>query len=295
VPTAARCTRAKTALERHELSLYEIPACWPAIDGRCGCGRGHPEQAVGKAPLVSWQRLVATPPSLAVILALWARWPRANSAVLLEPSCLLLIDTDSEAALDEATALGLPLSWEALTGKGRHRYYRAPADVVGKRTTRRGNSRAIDVLAGGVAITPPSRHRRGHQYRWVVPPGAMAVSDAPAWAVAMLREASAPALAPLRALPSTMPPVDVDALGVSARIQALIRAGTSGRYASRSEAVFAVLQALIVAGHDDATIGAVLLDPANGISAKPIECGRLWVAHEIARARHKCAVEVFRP
>jgi hypothetical protein len=237
---------------------------------------------------------VASPPSRDVVRALWSRWPRANSAILLEPSRLLLIDIDSDAAFDEATALGLPYSWAAETGKGRHWYYRAPADVVGKRRTRRGASRAIDVLAGGVAVTPPSRHRLGHQYRWIVPPGAGAIGDAPAWAVTLLREVSGPSLTSPRVLPSRMPPINIDTLGASPRILALIRAGTCGRYTSRSEAVFAVVQALIIAGHDDATIGAVLLDPANGLSAKPIECGRQWVAHEIARARAKCDTEIFR-
>jgi hypothetical protein len=73
----------------------------------------------------------------------------------------------------------------------------------------------------------------------------------------------------------------------------VIVGGGDSRYASRSEAVFACVQALIVAGYDDVTIAAVLLDPAYGISAKPRALGRRWLARELARARLKGDVDAF--
>jgi hypothetical protein len=70
------------------------------------------------------------------------------------------------------------------------------------------------------------------------------------------------------------------------------------RYPSRSEALFAVISALIQAGYDDATIAAIVLNPHHGISDKPrsqrdprsprYEASiRSWTAKEIARARAK--------
>jgi hypothetical protein len=59
------------------------------------------------------------------------------------------------------------------------------------------------------------------------------------------------------------------------------------RYPSPSEARFAVLQALIVAGCSDKVIAAVMLDNRFGISAKPRQEGLTWVAGEIGRARAK--------
>lgn len=84
-------------------------------------------------------------------------------------------------------------------------------------------------------------------------------------------------------LPLELPSIDVQALHVSDLVRTLIRNGTdTGR---RSEALGIIECGLIRAGYDDTTIAAVLLDPHNGISAKPLEQGRDWVAMDIARAR----------
>ncbi len=81
-------------------------------------------------------------------------------------------------------------------------------------------------------------------------------------------------------------PIDVATLPVSERIKSLITTG-QGHYPSRSEAVFAVVQALIRAGLDDERIAAVLLNPAYRISDKPRAKGIAWVRNELARARAK--------
>ncbi len=263
-----------------------IPVCWP-IDGRCGCGRGHSEKEVGKAPLISITSYVLTPPSPAQLAAWATRWPCCNWATLLEPSGWLVLDLDTLDALGEATALGMPPAPCWTTARGRNYVYLAPPEVRGRRTTKRGESKAIDVLAGGYAVVPPSRHRLGVDYRWVVPPTIVAPGPAPRWAVEMLLEAVEPGDTGPVALPDHLPVVDTGRLAVPARIRALLAEGTAAEYASRSEAVFAVVRALVIAGHDDAAIAAVLTDSRNGISAKPLECGRRWVAHEIARAQRK--------
>ena len=73
-------------------------------------------------------------------------------------------------------------------------------------------------------------------------------------------------------------------------------------YPSRSEAIFAVIHALLRAGYEDATIAAVLLDARYAISQKPLEQKNPrspdyrdmtvgWVAKEIGRARAKKDLE----
>jgi bifunctional DNA primase/polymerase-like protein len=121
------------ALSRYaSLGWFVIPLCEPAFGGVCGCGRQHVERAVGKAPLVAWERLAVTPPT-PKDLARWAHaWPRAKAGVLLEPSRLLVIDCDSAAALDEARRLGLPPAPVVRTAHGEHRYYASPASVTGR-------------------------------------------------------------------------------------------------------------------------------------------------------------------
>ena len=80
------------------------------------------------------------------------------------------------------------------------------------------------------------------------------------------------------------------------RIKYLIIHGDSlNKYASRSEAVFAALGALVEAGYSDEQIHAALLNPEHGISHKPIEKGSKWVCDEIKRGdRLKVAISAGR-
>jgi len=87
-------------------------------------------------------------------------------------------------------------------------------------------------------------------------------------------------------LPDTLPPVAVNSLRVSDRIKALIlTGGDDTRYPSRSEALFAVQEALIDAGYDDETVASVVL--SNPIGEKAREQGERWLEGEIGRARAK--------
>ena len=84
-------------------------------------------------------------------------------------------------------------------------------------------------------------------------------------------------------------------LRVSPRIKYLIQHGdTIGQYPSRSEALFAVILALLAAGYDDADIARLCLMETHGISGLPREKGHTWLAQELKRARHK-ANSVARP
>ena len=87
----------------------------------------------------------------------------------------------------------------------------------------------------------------------------------------------------------------VNTLPLSDRIRYLIKHGdTLGRYASRSEAIFAVITAMIRARHNPDDICAALLDPDNAISDLPIEKGERWLRQEIERAYGKGATPLDR-
>ena len=93
--------------------------------------------------------------------------------------------------------------------------------------------------------------------------------------------------APGISLPSGGHP-DLRGLRVPSRIKYLIRHGDSiGQYPSRSEALFAVLMALLGAGYDDRDVTRLCLLEAHGISELPREKGPAWLAQELRRARHK--------
>jgi hypothetical protein len=124
-------------------------------------------------------------------------------------------------------------------------------------------------------------------------PGAVlgvSLSDAPGWAIGMLAERTNGTTGTSVALPEDLPTVDLESLSIPDRFKRVAREGRDAdpdRYASRSEAQFALLCMLVAAGYDDATIAAILLDPENAAGAKARERGRHWLAGEIARAREK--------
>ncbi|MHB1006523.1 MAG: bifunctional DNA primase/polymerase [Chloroflexota bacterium] len=278
-----------TALSYLRLGWAPIPLCWPRPDGRCACGRGHAGKDVGKAPLLG-KGYQDVRPSKDDLRRWWSRWPQANVGLLLEPSKLLVGDGDGEAGVAELEAQRpLPVGPIARSGGGgQHRYYLAPSHVSG-RATKRGQSHALDVLASGYVVVPPSLHRSGQPYEWLLSPWEVPPPPAPTWAVALLAgKADTSRNVAVPALPDDLPAVDLDALPISVKVRTLLRAGPLERqYPSRSEALFAAIVALVRASQDDATIAAAVWGSSVGEKAR--ERGRGWLAAEIARARAKVA------
>lgn len=96
-------------------------------------------------------------------------------------------------------------------------------------------------------------------------------------------------------LSKVLPVIDLGELPVDQSWQVIIHLGhdptNPGRWASRSEAVFAVVRVLIKAGCSNDVIGSVLLDPDFGISESCIEkrsrrAARAYVSRQIWRARN---------
>ena len=82
--------------------------------------------------------------------------------------------------------------------------------------------------------------------------------------------------------------LDLRTLRVSPRIKYLIQHGDSiGQYPSRSEALFAVIMALLGAGYADTDIARLCLLETHGISELPREKGRTWLAQELKRGHRK--------
>jgi hypothetical protein len=221
-------------------------------------------------------------------------------------SHLAVIDVDPRHGGDDTLAelqrtyQDLPVTPMVLTGGGGQHYYFAtdgalPACQLGP---------GIDFQAEGrMVVAPPSLHFSGRQYAWELSADIEEVPLAPlpAW-VGALAQDHACALQASAALPDRLPDVTLQDLKVSARIKFLIFTGVDchqvGRYPSRSEALFAAIVAMASAGHDDATIASVVMNPAYGISGKVLSqknansphyqaSTRAWVVKEIARARQR--------
>lgn len=155
-------TKAQAAEYYRKRGWYPIPLCWPDEKGNCGCGQGHKDRQIGKAPLVNWKGIK---PSLKQVREWWRKWPNANIGILLDPSGLLVVDPDSSEAEKEVEILQIG-GVKCRTGRGSHRYFRRPEDIQAVRLTKKGASGEVDILAAGYSIVPPSVHRNGKSYLW---------------------------------------------------------------------------------------------------------------------------------
>lgn len=163
------------ALRYLRLGWSIVPTCWPVENNglwACGCGRNHEGNDVGKAPLVSWKNYQTCFATEAEVTEWWTRWPQANIAVVTGVlSGVVVVDLEYDG-LAEAEKLGLYSGMTAITGKGRHLFFRHPGegricnaaamkDDLGKKI------RGFDMRGdGGFLLLPPSRHVTGRRYTW---------------------------------------------------------------------------------------------------------------------------------
>jgi hypothetical protein len=118
----------------------------------------------------------------------WEHEPQYNIGLATgAPSGIFVVDIDgleAEAALTELERehTALPPTVEALTARGRHLYFRMPADVP-VRNSASQVAPHVDVRGdGGYVLTPPSVHPSGKVYCWSVD-CASVIAEAPAWLI----------------------------------------------------------------------------------------------------------------
>jgi len=139
-----------------------------------------------------------------VIKSWWARWP--NAAIGLrtgEASGMFAVDIDPRPGGDvslehlEAQHCQLPETVESQTGGGgRHLLLNWPGRPVSCSTGKIASG--IDVKGdGGYIILPPSDHKSGRQYCWLIEqePGECEVADAPTWLMELIDAPSTPLMA----------------------------------------------------------------------------------------------------
>jgi hypothetical protein len=224
----------------------------------------------------------------------WQKWPDANIGIATGAvSGIIVLDVDKRKGGIETLAQlekehgPLPNTIKVKTGDGFHFYFKHPGGHI---PCRANILPGIDLKAdSGYVVAPPSIHASGVQYEFDKAFDPKNLADAPPWLLAKIQQ-SKPFGAQAHAGGADSPrsSISLDEINIRDRIKRLIRDGdTDGKYASRSETVFAALRALVIAGCDDSTIMAVMQDPANRISEKPLEKGESWLRGEIRRAREK--------
>jgi hypothetical protein len=147
-----------------------------------------PAATAGKRALVAWRQWQGAAPDPELLAAWFARWPKANLAVVTgRVSGIVVVDVDprhhGDAALAELEDHHGPLPLEAVVATpagGQHLYLRHPGRRVGNSNGRIG--RGVDVRGdGGLALLPPSRRTDG-AYRWLAGGPATVPPIPPGWA-----------------------------------------------------------------------------------------------------------------
>ncbi|MDO8728994.1 MAG: bifunctional DNA primase/polymerase, partial [bacterium] len=135
-----------------------------------------------------------------VIARWWARWPAANIGLVTGSRAgWFALDVDPRHGGDDSLADlehrhgRLFETVEALTGGGgRHLLFSLPGFQVPNRTGAGALAPGLEVKGdGGYIVAPPSRHGSGRPYAWESSssPGQVELAPAPAWLLALLREA----------------------------------------------------------------------------------------------------------
>jgi Bifunctional DNA primase/polymerase, N-terminal len=119
----------------------------------------------------------------------WWHGRNYNIAIVTGPDsgvwCLDIDGDEGEATLRqmEAEHGALPATIEAITGKGRHLYFRWPTGIEIRNAQCRDDLPGLDWRGnGGYVLAPPSIHPSGRQYSWSVD-SADEYADAPDWLI----------------------------------------------------------------------------------------------------------------
>lgn len=165
---------------------FHLFPCHTLENGVCSCGNPACRD-VAKHPLTEHGVKDATRDAEQLKKYFTGPYEIANVAIATgEPSGVWVLDVDDAKALAALEAVNgpLPKTWTAETGGGgRHYYFRFDECCRAFKNAVKFAG-ALDVrTTGGYVLLPPSVHRSGKEYRWIVPPDACEIADAPEWLI----------------------------------------------------------------------------------------------------------------
>jgi hypothetical protein len=135
--------------------------------GNCECAKGSACSSKGKHPrFKNWPKEASSDPEA---LSKWAAaWPYMNVGIVTgAASGVIVVDVDGDDGLisvKKKTEGKAPITWTAMTGRGRHFYFRHPETSVKNRAAIFPH---VDLRGdGGYVVAPPSTHASGVRYSW---------------------------------------------------------------------------------------------------------------------------------
>lgn len=179
----------------------------------------------GKRPAIaSWKPLQHAAPSIDDVEGWQRRFASMNLGIVTgKVSGLVVIDADSQAAIDAVERDGAPITPTVQTARGRHYYFAHPGDLVRNGA---GVLPGVDVRGdGGYVVAPPSiHHGTGMVYEWLpgLALGDVELAPLPDWFLHLT--------APAPSSTSTHEPLRVQPTQIATeRLWALLEGSRTGR------------------------------------------------------------------
>jgi len=157
-------------------------------NGVCSCGCADVQCKVrGKHPrITNWPEHATNNP--AVLHTWWTMWPDASIGAIMGLQVrTVVVDQDGPEGEKFIESMGgLPCTVTALTGNGKHYYFKHPGGHIVNRS-RFGPG--VDMRSdGGYVVLPPSPHFSGAAYQWSpgLDPWHCKMAELPAWVLEAL-------------------------------------------------------------------------------------------------------------
>lgn len=153
-----------------------------SVDGVCTCGEEDcPDN--GKHPAIP-RGVYGASTDFEWLESSFTDHPNENVGLATgRVSGVLILDLDSQDAIDQANRLGLPKTWAFVTGKGEQYIFKYPElleDFYVQNAVQMASG--MDIRSdGGYAVVPPSVHKTGKEYTWIYPPETTELAAVPKW------------------------------------------------------------------------------------------------------------------
>lgn len=164
-----------------ELGLHVLPI-WGIIDGQCAC-RNPSCDRPGKHPLLE-RGVYSASTDYDWLESIYLESSDSNIGIATgRISGILLLDLDSQEAIDQVRRVGLPKTWGFVTGKGEQYAFKYPTlqeDFYVQNAVQLGPG--LDIRSdGGYSVVPDSVHFSGKTYTWIHPPETTELAQIPKW------------------------------------------------------------------------------------------------------------------
>jgi hypothetical protein len=134
-----------------------------------------------KKPLIKWERFQTELAGEEEIRSWFLLFPNANIGIVTGSiSGIVVVDVEKGGRTDDLPPTVISKSG----GGGFHYYYKHPGVPV-KNGVRIGKKEDLRDIRGdsGYIVAPPSRHKSGNSYEWIVPPEDTLLTDFPQWLI----------------------------------------------------------------------------------------------------------------